>query len=924
MLVMTPMQRPWPLVGRDDELARLLNLGAEARQGKGGLVLLSGEAGIGKTALVDAFLAQTGPGTQARGWCPGAAETPPFGPWVDIVAALRNSAGADLAPPPPPFAGAATVPCPPPYALVDGLLAWLLAAAREKPLLIVLEDLHWADALSLDLLRCMQPRLVNLPLQIIATYRPDAVASGSPLATLLPDLLGVGAVRSSLSRLNPAEVTALATAALPDRPDLDDLARRLYQRTSGHPMFVAELLRLAARYGSTPPEELPLPETVQQAIDQRLSLLPPDALTVLQAAAAIGERFKYDILAHVTGLPEDDLIAALQAAMVLRLIAPSGQSGDRFAFDHALIREVLLGKLIGPRRRRLHLAVAEAMLVEPGADPEALAWHLTRAGDPRAAEALLAAMDRALRLGALAQATQLGHEALAQLSEGDARLGEVLLKTGFAARFAEPEEPRQLFERAAAEAGARGDRALQAWARHMLAWWRYGRKELDSLELMEAVEREEEQLLEDPRFRQLALDLLGEWNAYPPIARPRATALVLGGRLREAEAMAERLRPFSTGEELADLKANLYMYVGRAAEAIGEYRRAAQLRLVRKSYRMAFLYKWTELKAMLWAAADRPAELDAVAGEVAALEAEALERSGYRWMPEGFSSLGFYQFIRGDWEAARHNLLEYLALFPQVEDRTWWRWYAARMHLALGAPGAARAVMAMVRPVTPGDDLGFERISVSSHTVKAQIALALGDPDEARAWLEAADRVSAERGLITAGPEIALRWAELLRQTGDREAAARKARESLDGATALHHCWNMIEAGRLLGILAAEQGQPDAGRDYLNRALALAEQCRFPHEADLTRQALDRLPAPATAATETLPDGLTAREAEIIRLVAQGCRDKEIGSYLFIAVKTVQAHLRNIYNKAGVSNRAALVAYAARHGLVRLDPQNPH
>ncbi|MFZ5825823.1 MAG: helix-turn-helix transcriptional regulator [Bacillota bacterium] len=897
----------WPLVGRDAELAELERLACDAAGGRGSLVLLAGEAGIGKTALVESLAQQNrGLFLAARGWCRGTVETAPYGPWLDLLRDLSGQTAKSLTALPEPFGRTAGGEGADGQA--EALYGWLSALGR--PVLLLLEDIHWADPASLELLSYIAPRLRQVPLLVVATCRSGGPRPGELLGRVLRDVQRAGAVRIDLSRLDLPAVRALTEAALPGSAAAAPLARRLFERTGGHAMFVRELLAAAVKAGAIPTDHDPLPETVQQAIQERLARLSPAGERAIAAAAVIGERFSYDLLARAAADPELD--AGLEEALAQRILLPEGREGDRFAFDHALVREAVLVRLIGLRRRRLHQAVAEALLAGPAPDPESLAYHLSRAGDPRALDYLLAAVDRALSLGALAQAARLGEEALARMPEADPRRPELLLKQGVAVQLGDHDQARACWT----EAAARGDAAVATWARHMLAIWHYWQHDPNTPALMAQVQAEEERLLDQPSYQALEMLLRRRRSAYPPIARLRAGALTLAGQLGEAQRVCEEIRhrlpPEQQHTALLDVEAGIAMYTGRAREAVELYRLASQEAQDQKNYRFSFLYKWNQLHAMLWAMADQPAEMDLVAAETERLEAEASQRSGYRWMPEGYSSLGFYQFVRGDWEAARHNLLGYLRAHPTVEDRTWWRYFAARMLLAMEEPAEAERVMAPVRPLSPEATLGFERISVMSHTMRARICLAQGRADLARPWLESASRHLAERQLRSMVPEVEVCWGLLHQSEGRNEAARVAAALSLEEALAQGDSWHAMEARRLLSALAPTPGQ---AIEHLGAALDLARLCRFPHEEALAQQALQALAA--GSGEQTLPDGLTEREAEITRLVAQGFKDKEIGQRLFIAVKTVQAHLRNIFNKAGVSNRAALTAYAARHGLIQ-------
>ncbi|MFZ5815215.1 MAG: helix-turn-helix transcriptional regulator [Bacillota bacterium] len=937
----------FPLVGRVRELDELREHVREAAAGRGRLVLLGGEAGGGKTALLESLLRETGEMPYATGRCPGPGETAPFGPWQEVVRRTQRELGRDPQPLPPPFGQAPGSWSP--REVAGALVGWL--GGEGRPLLVALEDIHWADPGTLELLRHLPDQVADGPVLLMATYRSDELNRHHPLWSLLPDLQRAGAHRVLLERLSPADVVEMISAALPSRAEVAGLARQLHQRTDGHPLFLKELVAGLVRTGGE--LEAELPETVQQAIDRKLDGLRPGAREVLQAAAIIGELFDYDLLQRVVELPEEELIGVLEEAVVHRVLRPRGASGELFQFDHALVREVLVGQLLGPRRRRWHARVAAALEAVPNPDVEALALHLSRAGDPRAADYLRAAADRALKLGALAQAAQMCEEALAFLPETDPRRGELLLKLGFCLKHEDRERAKASFQEALRTAEAAGDLPAAVWSRHMLAVYGSG----DEAELSTVVSAQEG-LLADPRYLRLEEEIFGQVSSIPRAAVRLVIWYSLRGREEEAEALLrsleERAHP-GIAHEILDAA----LFVQRATRrrrSTGELvYRAMESALAARDYRAAVRFLMNQVNSGL--ISGQPKEVvDEAARRLAALEAEAWERTGYPYHPGGFSVLGFYQFVRGDWTAAARNLVEHNRRHPANTGPE--RFFAEMLLLESGRLEELRSFLSTHEPFQPDDLPPVTSVEEGYHALHALLHLAGGDLAAARAWLEGASHWQERLGHRASRPMVELTWACYHRAAGEPDAAREAAERALDIALRQNSAVWIVQARRFLAEQLAGEGRRDEAAGHLQEARAITERAGFPYYGALVRlsaaKAFPELPeslagleearqtfaqlgaAPALAEAEellprlrersskpettsgaALPGGLTEREAEVVRLVAQGLTDKEIAAQLYISPRTVDGHLRNIFNKVGVSNRAALASFAAQTGLVR-------
>ena len=412
------------LVGRDQLLAQLRRAAQDAAAGRGGLVLLTGEAGIGKTALAAAAAADAeGRGARvAWGWGWQGEGAPAYWPWVQVLRALvaaderlRRRAAALASPARLLPELAATPPPPAPaepeeaarFRLLDELSSVLLAAAEERPLVVVLDDLQWADLASLRLLGFLARRLPVSRVLVVGTWRELDQPPGERAASLLADLAAAGTV-VPLGALSDDQVARLVAELLGAQPGAGVVAD-VQRRTGGNPFFVQQVTRLLA---AGAPAGIPF--GVGEAIRRRLARLRPACLELLCAAAVAGPEVTVSLLARVTGDPADtvrDLLAEAAAASVLA--EPAGPL-QPYRFAHDLFRETILEGLAPTDRTRLHLRVATALEAERdaggGVPPARLADHFGQAGSE--------GEDAAVRYATLAAAEatrRLAHEEAARL-----------------------------------------------------------------------------------------------------------------------------------------------------------------------------------------------------------------------------------------------------------------------------------------------------------------------------------------------------------------------------------------------------------------------------------------------------------------------------------------------------------------------------
>ena len=435
-------------VGREPELAQMGQMWTRATSGQRQLILLAGEPGIGKTRLALEFASVRAElaATVLVGRCDEAALVP-YQPFVEalswyarVCAELDLRAqlaaiggGAELGPLIPELLRRVpdlpTQPAMNPegqrYRLFEAVAELLARASALRPMILVFDDLHWADKPTLLMLRHVMRASTAAFLCIVGTYRESELARTHPLAEMLADLrLEPAVTRLSLRGLEEAQVKGLIDAFV-ESDASSHLTRLVADNTEGNPFFIGEMLRHLIESGALAKLQsgsggvesaaaLGLPEGVKEVIGRRLSRLSEACNQTLSLAAVIGREFDIEVLEGLGDLPEDRLLDAIDAGVQAQLIAEAPGRAGRFSFVHALIRETLYGELTTTRRVRLHRRVGEAIerLAQGRSDPPLadLAYHFVQAASADAADK---AIDYATRAGDRAADT-LAHEEAAR------------------------------------------------------------------------------------------------------------------------------------------------------------------------------------------------------------------------------------------------------------------------------------------------------------------------------------------------------------------------------------------------------------------------------------------------------------------------------------------------------------------------------
>jgi predicted ATPase/class 3 adenylate cyclase len=480
-------------VGRHTERGRLGELWQQTCGGSLRLALVSGEAGVGKTRLATHMALEVrGEGaTVLYGRCDEDLSVP-YQPWSEALGHLVKEAprrvldahverhGGDLARlvstlgdrlpdlPPARRSDQETER----YLLYSAAAGLLEAASEDESLLLILDDLQWADAPTLSLLRHVATQGASMSVMVLGTYRDSDLSRDHPLTALLADLhRDKGGERIKLAGLESEDVLALIEVLAGQELDADgrELAREITQETAGNPFFAGEILRHMIESGALAQgsdgrwglrssiADLGLPQSVREVVMRRVERLGEQSQQILTLAAVIGRTFDVELLALLTDGDEDELLDALESAVQASLLVESLERSGRFSFAHALISHALYDSLGTTRRGRLHRRVAEALeelcskapgerlvsefsaaVGSAGGSAAILAYHWREADNlDRSVHYLLMAAERALREGAEAEAVALYNQTLDLVPEDDAeRRREVQLKRAIAyARF---------------------------------------------------------------------------------------------------------------------------------------------------------------------------------------------------------------------------------------------------------------------------------------------------------------------------------------------------------------------------------------------------------------------------------------------------------------------------------------------------------
>ena len=982
------------LLGRGRELDALRARLESAIDGRGGAAMLIGEAGIGKTRLAEEIAVEARARSAAVLWgrCLEGEGAPPFWPWVQVLRAyvadvaseaLLNELGSgapDIAQLLPALrerwpnlgTSSALEPALARVRLFDSVTVFLKRASRRRPIVIILDDLHWADAPSLLLVEFLAHELRDSRVLLVGACRDAEKERAPALRRTLAELTRVpNALRLSLGGLGEHDVGHCLAEWIPAGVD-PTLVSRVHRQTDGNPLFVVEI----ARYLASQPEDAvaigkdptsQLPPSVRDLVRRRLGSLSPRCEQLLAVAAVIGREFFWSVAQRAAEMSPDGAFEALEEAENAGLVCDVSGSSGVWQFTHVIIRDALYQELPATARIRLHRAVGDAMeeiwRTEPDRHLAELSHHwfssATAGRAERAVDLCHRAGQRAIELLAFEESAQYYAQALQALElvfDASAHLRcELTLSLADArSRAGDRDGARDAFARAAQLARELEISGAELLAQAALGYagplLTIGVSDRTTVTLLEeALERlgPDTKALRARLLARLALELywsdrherrIGLARESVSLARTASDPVALAyslfathwalwspSNLEERLSLASEL--VRLAERHGDRRAALQGYHWRIADLLEQGDIAALDADLDAYARLA-----DELRDPLfvWYSTMRRGMRAHLAGRLD--DAERLARRamqiGQRSQGEDALKLHSAQLFLVRREQGRLGELEgaFMLFAEQIAARlTIWRCGLAIIYAETGKESEARALL---------DQLGtggFQALRRDMH------------------WLVCCTMLAEASVLVRDLPRVeTLFW--LLQPFADRWVT--------NGSTAAV-CWG--PTSYFLGVMAAALGRPGQADEYFARATHTAESsgargwlahCRYqrganllPVAAESNEPAMDLIALAAEEARALgmaalaqraesvsvhrprsrsgapdvipvgLPNGLSEREAEVLRLIAAGKSNRQIAAALTISTNTVLRHVSNIFDKTAAANRAEAASFAVRHGL---------
>jgi DNA-binding CsgD family transcriptional regulator/tetratricopeptide (TPR) repeat protein len=977
----------FPFVGRAPELETLRALLPDAERPGRGLALVTGEAGSGKTRLVRELgrEASEGGALVLCGTC-GEAVRAPNRPFVECLEHLLRATdprelradlgplGGELArlvPDIAQWAGPLRAPLrgepdSERHRLHSAVTDLLTRTSERRPLIVVLEDLHWADGASLLCLRHLARGAADARMLVVVTYRDAEPGAAPEFLEALADLQRAeGVARVRLSGFSEGEVADFVRGAAGGEPiaDAGDVAGALRDLTGGNPFLLGEVWRALVEDGALVPDdggglrltrpltEVASPRSVRDVVGDRVRRLSPEATELLELAAVAGPDVDLATLRRAAALDEAGVLRAIEELERSGVLEELHGRPLEYRFSHELVRRAVQDRLTGSRRAELHLRVGRALEEVAGDDPRrlaSLAHHLRAAAPLGVADAAVEYTMRAARLAMTAlaydEAAALLRAALELGAMEPRARGEAHLALGTAGhRGGRTADALEGFRAAAAIADEEADADLFARAAIGFeeAWWRPGFVQRDAIDLLEeaarrlaggdaplrvvvlaGLSRALARIGEYERAAALRAEALGmarRLGEPGPLGAvlagafwhlPTSGARVVLAELAEARGLAERIDDAVLVTEAMAWQVPALVAVGELAAA---GREVARLREVAAATRQPF---------KLHVAEHSGAAIALCEGRLADAEEMAARSREWSFHLTGSDAAGVYgiQMFSVRREQGRLRELEPVLRQTLGPGRLLgpWRPGLAALLAELGLEAETRDALRAVE--ARGLDTLRESLWVASLSYLADACAAIGDAAMAALVFPEMEPLAGAPiaiGHLVACYGAADRYLGMLAAVlGEHGTAQRHFEAALElerrmsARTWLAH--TTYEYGRML--LSAPGSGPDErarAAGLLSEADALAESIGMPVLLARIR-ALPR----ARHAVSPLPDGLSGREAQIVGLIARGLSNREIGGALSISQHTAANHVRAILRKTRCANRAEVAAYAVQHGLL--------
>src|SRR5690348_2774412 len=829
--------------------------------------------------------------------------------------------------------------------LVQGVADLLVTAGASTQVLIIVEDLDWADELSLDVPGHLASRLATRPLLVTGAYRSDELYPRLPMRDLRARLLGQRLTEEiRLPRLRLAE-TAAMTSALLGRPAPAQMVQAIHERSDGIPLHVEELLAAIDEDTLTPQsgaaiQAATVPDTLGDAVLSRVRHLAANTRDVASAAAVIGRSFDFDLLTMVTGHGPDEVAGALRQLQDAYLVLP-GADEVTFDFRHALIRDTLYADTDLPTRRRVHERVARAA-VDRGYRGAFISAHFEQAQcGGLAHEYAVAAAGEAASVSAHGEALELYRRAVRNLP-GElpapertrlfAALGDEAAATDD--NTAAAEAYRTAHELMISAGDARAAAALvprMVAVAHLLGEnlpVRVGMLQaaLDSLDGVAGADRERARLgsamaaayLVDDRLDEAISrgeasraesQRIGDDEAALNTAATLGSVLVFAGRMEEGWQLLEDAIDRATGAEQEAEAARGYRMIGSSASTLVEYDiaerwltegigYAEKVELWNHRHYMASHLAHVQWATGQWQAATQTAE-----------QALADGRGGITTQITAQFVLGYLAMGRGRWALATDLRGEAfgqgdrMAELQRLSPPLWGLAEAARCRgdYDTALRHCERGCQASADVADAASLFPYLLTGVRAH-------LARGDVDAAAAWSDRVAAVLTARAIPGTLPAIGNARGLVLLARGEVPAAYQELQAASESWQARRRFWEGTLARLDLAAAAAQARRP-------GEVAVLADEVRTAAAAAgaaVLAAAADRLTASLGAVRPTAPwHPLSEREFEVARLVAAGLTNRQIADQLVLSPKTISAHITHILTKLGAARRAEIGAWCA-------------
>jgi DNA-binding CsgD family transcriptional regulator len=958
------------LVGRERELEMLESEVERARSGEFRCVLLVGDAGVGKTRLASELLTRHQDdvaGLSARAYPLGA--TAAFDLWAEALEGhLRSLPGPELSRlcrgllddlagllrSVAVLRGSAPDREAPRLRLLEAVADLLAGLTRSTPVMVLLDDVHLADASSWELLGYLGRNLARAPLLIVMTARPgelaeQAVAQRTVLALQQDGLLR----RIDVAPLGRQALAGLAQAVLGRRPP-DALVTWLDERSGGNALFALGLLRALLEEGADleAPELRALPEDLAERVQARLQNLDPPATALLELLAVLGRRVELGELVTLAGQPVDDLAVDLQPLVSQRFIREA-ERGREVTFEviHPLIQDAISTGIGAVRRRSLHRQLARG-LRGAGQLAEA-ASHFVRCaetGEGEAIESLRDALRQAEERAAYREALAILAAVVELLPHGDSRWLDVAEAISWEAEWVIDHQAdahtvmgvaaiREIDALLQASADTECRARVKFRLANFLAW---GTGELadaervcgEAVTLFESAGDRTSTLLAQTEvafIRACAGDFLGCATGARQVAAVAVApddALVRMRALYVSGIGAFFLSRFDEARGLLDESAVVARQVGRAfqqtrSQSLLACSLAFQGRLdegraalheakgASSAWQETPLRLWEAILA--WLAGDFPASMSMVEEEVARNPTGFGRRMGYMvW----FGALAAFE--AGDLDAAGRYIDLGRAAYGRREFIVCDEWRAHVETVLARRRGEPVPLSAARDALEHMLDKGCWAFAAPLLLDVAELAAEDGDEEtvlEAAARLDAIAAGAQGLALYRALADLGTAWSAHV--AGDDHRAAELAGSAGGTLGDLGYRGFLGRALALQGRALLSTERP-AGMSMLREASDVFDTCGARWRVDQCLRLLDEPGEPVDpgAGPDQLPGGLTEREAQVLRLVAAGKTNKQIAEDLYLSAKTVGRHMSNIFTKLGVNSRAAATSFAHRHSLV--------